>query len=400
MTCYCAHVTELPTRTRVVVLQHPRERGNAIGTAHMAKLCLPAADIVVGVDFSTHRRARSLLADPHAPAVLLYPATDARDLRTDPPQGPVTLVVLDGTWSHAKTLLKRNPWLRSLPRIAFQPERPSEYRIRREPQESYVSTIEALAAALGLLEGDPARFQAMLVPFRAMIDAQLRFVESKPQPRRRRVPRRRADPASRLDPLLLEPRLLCATVEANAWAFDRALGTTPYPHEIVQCCATHLGDASVFEQVLAPRSPLAESPLKHSRLRREDLLAGTDLDRLRATWSPLVHEDDVLCVWGSYALNLMRREGLSLPRRIVDVGRLAAIYLRTGTSRPEDLTAKLDLPWQSLGRGRGGDRLGMLVAVTRWLSDRARDARPGSPASPPSRSSAAPHLPSRERDGT
>ena len=61
-------------------------------------------------------------------------------------------MVVDGTWSQAKKVVRENPLLSSLPRYAFQPPAPSEYRIRREPQENYVSTIEALpaiAAAVG-----------------------------------------------------------------------------------------------------------------------------------------------------------------------------------------------------------------------------------------------------------
>ena len=57
--CYCAHVVSLDTRTRVLVLQHPREREKAIGTARIAALCLPNSEIVVGVDFSAHPRVQA-----------------------------------------------------------------------------------------------------------------------------------------------------------------------------------------------------------------------------------------------------------------------------------------------------------------------------------------------------
>jgi len=370
--CYCAHLTQLPTRTRVVVLQHPRERLKAIGTARIAALCLPSAEIVVGVDFTNDKRARSLLADPAAPAVLLYPSPDASDLNVDPPEGPVTLVVLDGTWHHAKSLLKHNPWLQSLPKVAFQPEKPSEYRIRREPREDYVSTIEALAATLGILEGDAERFQALMVPFRAMVDVQLRFANSDSMPRARRYRRKHADAVSRLPPLLLKPRLLCVMGEANAWPFDRALGGPPHPHELVHCCATHLGEGDRFEQVIAPRTPLAVSPIKHARLTRDELLTGVDLDAMRNAWNNFMHPDDVLCVWGTYALGLMRRDDLTLPGRIIDVRKVAGDYLKAAPGGAEELIARLDLPWESYGRGRGGERLGMLVAVTQWLVDAAR----------------------------
>nr|MDQ3300003.1 DTW domain-containing protein [Myxococcota bacterium] len=39
--CYCAALPRIDTSTRVVILQHPRERDMAIGTARMASLCLP-----------------------------------------------------------------------------------------------------------------------------------------------------------------------------------------------------------------------------------------------------------------------------------------------------------------------------------------------------------------------
>jgi DTW domain-containing protein YfiP len=60
-----------------------------------------------------------------------------------------------------------------LPKLGFRPDRPSEYRIRKEPRHDFVSTIEALAHVLGVLEGDRARFEPMLVPFRRMVDLQL-----------------------------------------------------------------------------------------------------------------------------------------------------------------------------------------------------------------------------------
>src|SRR5688572_27885336 len=92
--CYCAHVAQVVTRTRVLVLQHPREHDKAIGTARIAALCLPRAEVAVGVDFREHARVRALLSDPAHPAVVLYPGPRARDLTVEPPSGPVTLVVI------------------------------------------------------------------------------------------------------------------------------------------------------------------------------------------------------------------------------------------------------------------------------------------------------------------
>jgi len=371
--CYCAHVTPIPTRTRVVVLQHPRERRKAIGTARIAALCLPSAEILVGFEFEHDERARSLLADPDAPAVLLYPSPDARDLKSDPPKGPVTLVVLDGTWNQAGSLLRHNPWLQSLPKVAFDPEKPSEYRIRREPREDYVSTIEAMVHALGFLEdGDPARFQALMAPFRAMVDVQLGFAARVGEPRWRKIHRKPRAKAPRLPALLLEPRLLCLIGEANAWPHDRALGGPPHPHELVYCCATELGEDALFEQVIAPRLPLSASPVAHARLTVDELANGISLVDARAAWNRFVRADDVLCIWGHHSLGLLRRDDLTLPRRVLDVRQVAGDFLQSRPGSPEELVERLGLSWQPHGRGRGGERLGILVAITRWLSASAR----------------------------
>ena len=176
--CYCAHLTSIATRTRVVLLQHPREEDMAIGTARMASLCLPNSELHVGIDFEDSPALRRALSDPERPAALLYPGEGAADVLRDPPKGPITLVVVDGTWWQASKLVRKNTTLAKLPRYAFAAPSPSEYRIRREPDAAYVSTIEALAHVLGILEGDPERLQGLLRPFRAMIDKQIEFATS------------------------------------------------------------------------------------------------------------------------------------------------------------------------------------------------------------------------------
>src|SRR6185295_4828229 len=103
--CYCAHLPTLHARTRVVFLQHPRERHVAIGTARMASLCLPGSELHVGADFAGSPVLARLLADRERPAALLYPGEGATDVGTHPPLGPITLVVVDGTWPQAKKLV-------------------------------------------------------------------------------------------------------------------------------------------------------------------------------------------------------------------------------------------------------------------------------------------------------
>ena len=80
-----------------------------------------------------------------------------------PPASLEGIVVLDGTWSKAKTLWWRNPWLSKLNRLTLKPAKPSIYgSLRAEPKREYVSTLESVAAALTLC-GEPAEIEIGLV---------------------------------------------------------------------------------------------------------------------------------------------------------------------------------------------------------------------------------------------
>jgi DTW domain-containing protein len=171
-------VCRIETRSRVVLLQHPRERDMPLGTARMASLCLTNSELHVGNVWHRSSALEHALSDPERPPMLLYPSPDARDVDQDPPPGPITLIVVDGTWSNSGKMVRRDPTLSVLPRLGFRPARPSEYRIRREPRHDYVSTVEALVHVLGVLEGDPARFEPMLAPFRHMIQVQVSHIEA------------------------------------------------------------------------------------------------------------------------------------------------------------------------------------------------------------------------------
>lgn len=378
--CYCAHVTPVATRTRVIVLQHPRERDKAVGTARIARLCLPNSEIFVGVDFANSEGVARALADPARPAIVLYPGPEARDLIADPPAGPVTLVTIDGTWHQAHSLMRSNPALARLPRYAFAPERPSEYQIRREPRPDYVSTIEALTVALGALEGDRARFQELLAPFRAMVSMQVAFASRSPRGRHREKRRNEQKGPSCMPDALLAPELLCVTGEANAWPHDRSLKRPAHPHELVHWLAQRIVgelDEQSFELVLAPRLPLARSPIIHARLDEAELTAGAPIASLLEDWAAFSRAHEVMACWGPYSLGLLRREGIALPARIVDVRKVVGDYLKCRPGSLEELVAERALPYQSIGRGRGGERLGMLVAVVHWLRREARERAAG-----------------------
>lgn len=360
--CYCAKLPTIETRTRVVILQHPRERDVAIGTARMASLCLPSAELHVGVRWEGHPALARALGDADRPPILLYPGPGARDVLREPPAGPVTLVVVDGTWSQAHTVVRDNPVLNRLPRYAFTAPEPSAYRIRKEPSDACVSTIEALMYVLGALEGDAARFRALLDPFRAMVDAQLAWQERMPRARWRK-PREGGPPPPRL-PGELRTRwddLVCLTAEANAWPYQG--GVTAHPDELVHLVAERVATGERLDVIAAPELPLSPSTTFHTGLDEPTLRTAGSRAALLGAAASFVRASDVVCAWGHHGPALFTAAGGEVPGDVLDIRAATQRLTSKKFGSLEDYAATLGPPTAPTGPGRGRRRLAALVQV-------------------------------------
>jgi DTW domain-containing protein YfiP len=363
----------------VVFLQHPREQGVPIGTARIAHLCLPNSELHVGVDFRDSFALRHALSDPERPPALLYPSEGAVDVFAHPPLSPITLVVVDGTWWQAKKLVRANPDLARLPRYAFRAPAPSEYRIRREPDAAYVSTIEALVHVLGVLEGAPERFRPLLAPFRAMVDTQVAFATTVENARHRKRPPR--PKRRRAGDVLGEhgAKLLCVTGEANAWPYHRKDLRTSYPDELVHWVAHRPATSETFDVIVRPSSPIAPSAPSHIRLSADAILGGVEPSELLERWRKFVREDDLICSWGHYAAGIFDAAGGALPKTRVDLRAASRELLRARVGAMDDLLESLAIDPRSLeaaGRGRAGARAAQLARIAALLSERVQAGEP------------------------
>jgi len=162
----------IDNRLFILILQHPREKKEALATAAATRALLSRAELVVGLSWPNLARALDRSVDPKRWAVLYLGSIRptafgeqreviALDRRGEPAPGQEAIlraldgvVVLDGTWKEAKTLWWRNPWLLKLQRLVLNPQHRSRYgRIRREPRREALSTIEAVGLLLKYLDG-------------------------------------------------------------------------------------------------------------------------------------------------------------------------------------------------------------------------------------------------------
>src|SRR5437764_4873158 len=213
--CICDSITPIENKIALLILQHPQEQDRTLGTARLTALHFGNAVLKIGLSWPSLSKALGRpVADPSRWAVLYLGSAKVAELDTDAEivaidrkgqlednqrailKGIEGIVLLDGTWSQAKALWWRNPWMLKCQRVILGPSRASAYgQLRREPRRDGLSTIEAAAMLLAGLEKRPeiaaalnASFERMLARYREVQGA---MPELAPKPKPKRDFRRR-----------------------------------------------------------------------------------------------------------------------------------------------------------------------------------------------------------------
>lgn len=153
--CVCEYAPRLQISTRVFVIVHCKEWRRTTNTGHLARLAIDGG--VVRQHGLMHRSVRCDDIDADSPSTLvLFPGRGAKPLTPAliaDLSRPLTLVVPDGNWNQTKHMMRRVPILvRAQPvRLAGSNRDFAGLRQNRLPDR--MSTFEAIALALGILEG-------------------------------------------------------------------------------------------------------------------------------------------------------------------------------------------------------------------------------------------------------
>ena len=155
----------IENRLFVLILQHPQEKREALSTAPTVATTLARVKVTVGLSWPNLAQAlgRSA-AEPRRWAAAYLgsarPSGDAPVFVADRHgaalgdaarllRGLDGVVLLDGTWSQAKNLWWRNPWLLKLHRLVLNPPHPARYDpVRREPRREALSTARGCCIGL------------------------------------------------------------------------------------------------------------------------------------------------------------------------------------------------------------------------------------------------------------
>ncbi len=170
--CLCASLVPLALATRVVVLRHRRELHKPTNSGRLVPLTLVHSEVRTFGERDVALDTAGLI-DPTRHTLLLYPSRDSRELtQGELCVGPITLIVPDADWRRAFKFVAREPSLVGVPRVHLPSGAPSTYRLRRHSDPRFLATFEAIARALGILEGPDVQTRLEHV-FRLMVERTL-----------------------------------------------------------------------------------------------------------------------------------------------------------------------------------------------------------------------------------
>lgn len=159
--CICQYILPLQLKTKILLIIHHKELKKSTNTGRLALKSLTNSEMKVRGVLGEDRLNLSSVLDKNAyQTFLFYPAVDAKELNDTFMREyhlkycqPIQLIVPDGTWRQASKVHYRHPELADLPRLKISTPNTALRHIRKESTPAGMATMEAIACALGFIEG-------------------------------------------------------------------------------------------------------------------------------------------------------------------------------------------------------------------------------------------------------
>ena len=375
--CFCDQIPRIENRTGILILQHMRERSHPFNTARIVHKALDRCELLVDHNHRLAERISKLALDPSV--ALLYPGDNCRELSNlAADDRPKQLIIIDGTWHHAKTLLRDIPMLSELPRFKIVPDAPGNYRIRREPNVAALSTLEATVNALTSLEPDTYGVERLVEAFNSMVETQLAHPKAQYG---WRVNRKRSHNQMAI------PRAICGDLQNIVVAYGESEPGLAGDKRSPRACekrwpiywvAQRLGvkeESGMFRSFITPRFELEQDFLRHLKIDLSAWGAADTIEQFRRTWNDFMKPNDVLAVYHQSTLRLLSHAEVFRPRNSFALKSVKYDKARKHKTLDAFLNANEIESIVTDHPGRAGERLGNAIALVHHLREIAPQNR-------------------------
>jgi len=179
----CKHIHNIKTKTKFIILMHPKEfKKVKNGTGHLTHLALENSELFVGIDFTNHQKINEIIKKYDS--YVMYPSKEALNISQTNPQNErdMAIFIIDSTWSCSMKMIRESKNLQALRHMSFDSTKLSQFKIKQQPAEFCLSTIESTLSVLELLNKYEIEnikqndLEEFLNPFEQMIEYQQKII--------------------------------------------------------------------------------------------------------------------------------------------------------------------------------------------------------------------------------
>lgn len=161
--CICDQMPQLNLKTKLALVVHAKELKRTTNTGRLAVKILSNSEMFIRGE---GREALDLshLLTPEYRTLLFFPSDEAVELTkelVDSSPLPIQLIVPDGNWRQASKVHYRHHELKDVQRVMISTPNLNPDHMRAETTEFGMATLEAIAAAFGIIEGDEIKDELM-----------------------------------------------------------------------------------------------------------------------------------------------------------------------------------------------------------------------------------------------
>jgi len=163
--CLCAWKPRVQADSGVCLLMHDTEPLKPTNTGWLIADLIEDTSAFGWLRTSVDERLLALLDDPQWQPYIVFPGEFVaqervvNEVQRQPGKRPL-FILLDATWTEARKMFRKSPYLDRFPVLSLQAEQMSRYRLRRSKRDDHFCTAEVAAMCLDLA-GDSQASQAL-----------------------------------------------------------------------------------------------------------------------------------------------------------------------------------------------------------------------------------------------
>ena len=151
--CLCQTIQPSQAQSRFCLIMFDTEPLKPSNTGRLIADILPSTQAFSWSRVDPDEAMLAAVSNQEYQPMLVFPASYAnpkRQVYTKVPKTtrPPLFIILDGTWSEARKMFRKSPWLDHLPLISIAVEHPSNYRLRVASNSQQHCTAEIAIALL------------------------------------------------------------------------------------------------------------------------------------------------------------------------------------------------------------------------------------------------------------